>query len=126
MKIIKIISFALFFSSLFTHANIKTTVTGKVLEKKTNSPLGYATVSFIEIGQFSTKFGGITNENGEFSIDVDTGTYTIKVEFIGFKSVLLENQKIEKNLDLGIIHLSEDAQSLSEVVVTGEKKTVRN
>jgi outer membrane receptor protein involved in Fe transport len=108
------------------YGNAKTIVTGKLLHKETNSPLEYATVSFTETGQPNPKYGGITDDYGIFSIEVEKGTYTIKIEFIGFKPFILDNKSIENNLDLGILYISEDAQSLSEVIITGEKGLFEN
>lgn len=108
------------------YGNAKIIVTGKILQKQTNTPLEYATVSFIEQGTTNPKYGGITDENGFFLIKVEKGTYTIKIEFIGFKPFFLDNKRIENDLDLGILYLSEDAQSLSEVVVKGEKRLFEN
>ncbi len=106
------------------HAEVKASVSGKVVDKTTNIPLEYATVSFMEPGQQDPIYGGITNENGQFSIDVESGTYTIKIEFIGYKPFLLQNKKIEKHLDLETIYLIEDIQSLDNVIVEGEKRLV--
>ncbi|WP_341220542.1 TonB-dependent receptor domain-containing protein [Polaribacter atrinae] len=100
------------------------TVSGKVLDKLTNTPLEYATIIFTSIKDTSSVTGGITNEKGEFNIDIVQGTYNIKVEFIGFTPYQLNNQSLLKNTNLGIISLAEDAESLSEVVVTSEKKLV--
>lgn len=122
MGIMKILSFILFFSVSFVYANVKTTVTGKVIEKGTNVALEYATVSFTETGQQTPKYGGITNEKGEFSIEIEAGTYDVKVEFIGYKSMTLKNQQILKDLDLGTLYLLEDAEALGEVVIKGEKR----
>lgn len=66
----------LFLSTSLAHANVKTTVSGKVFEKGSNVSLEYATVSFTESGLQNPKFGGTTDENEEFSIEIETGTYT--------------------------------------------------
>jgi outer membrane receptor protein involved in Fe transport len=108
------------------YANSKITVEGKIFQKETNSPLEYATITFTEIGQPNSICGGITDEDGFFSIEVDKGTYTIKIEFMGFKAITLDNKRIENDLDLGTLYLSEDAQSLNEVVIKGEKGLFEN
>lgn len=115
-----------FLTTSLMYGNPRIIVTGKILQKETNIPLEYATISFTETGQPNPKYGGITDENGIFSIEVEKGTYTIKIEFIGFKPFFLDNKRIESDLDLGILYISEDAQSLSEVVVKGEKPLLEN
>lgn len=114
----------LFTLNIISANNIR--ITGKVLEKNTNIPLEYATISFTEIGKEVPKFGGITSEAGIFSIQVDSGIYNIKIEFIGFESIIIENQNITEDKDLGIFYLFEDAQALSEVIVKGEKRLIEN
>lgn len=98
------------------------TVTGVIMEKQAKVPLEYATISFTEVGQQTPKYGGITNEKGAFSIEIEAGNYDVKIEFIGFESIILESKEILKDLDLGILYLFEDAQALGEIVVKGEKR----
>ncbi|MGS2763856.1 TonB-dependent receptor domain-containing protein [Sinomicrobium sp. M5D2P9] len=123
---IRTITLLLFLTTSLMYGYAQIIVTGKILQKETNTPLEYATVSFTETGQPNPKYGGITDENGIFSIEVEKGTYTIEIEFIGFKPFFLDNKRIENDLDLGILYLSEDAQSLSEVIVKGEKGLFEN
>ncbi|WP_298316572.1 TonB-dependent receptor [uncultured Aquimarina sp.] len=67
--------------------------------------------------------GGITDENGFFSIDTKTGVYRITISFIGFQDWKKE-LLIEKSLDLGAIILKEDTENLDEVVITSQKKLI--
>ena len=60
----------------------KLNVTGKVIEKSTNLPLEYSTITLKNTSNPSLVFGGITNNKGEFSIQVAKGTYDIIIEFI--------------------------------------------
>lgn len=99
-------------------------ITGTVIEKISKQPLEYATVTFISSKNAKVIAGGITNPKGEFNIDVFPGTYTIKIEFISFKSVTLKEQALKKSTDLGTISLLEDAAQLNEVVIRAEKSTV--
>ena len=123
---IRTIKFLFFLTTTLIYGNPKSIVTGKILQKETNIPLEYATISFTETGKANPKYGGITDEKGTFSIEVEKGTYTIEIEFIGFKPFYLENKRIENDLDLGILYLSEDAKLLSEVIVKGEKSLLEN
>ncbi|MDD7888123.1 TonB-dependent receptor [Flavivirga sp. 57AJ16] len=123
---IRTIALLLFLTTSLMYGNAKIIVTGKILQKETNAPLEYAIVSFTETGQPNPTYGEITDENGFFSIEVEKGTYTIKIEFMGFKQFILDNKRIENDLDLGILYLSEDVQSLDEVVVKSEKGLFEN
>ena len=71
--------------------------------------------------------GTVTDENGNFTFSkVLHGTYTLEVQYIGFiplkKNILLD--KTNKNIALNTIELKEDATTLDEVVVQGEKSKV--
>jgi outer membrane receptor protein involved in Fe transport len=101
----------------------KIKITGNVIEKISKQPLEYATVTFINSTSAKTVAGGITNSKGEFAIDVSPGAYTISIEFISFKSILLKKQLTE-NTNLGTLSLVEDAAQLNEVVIRAEKSTV--
>jgi len=121
------ITISLLFSFLFAitlNAQKEVTLSGRLLDQDTKAPLEYATVVISSniAGKYRT--GGITNEKGEFSIKVKTGTYTISFEYIGFKSKTLKDKIISKNEDFGVVYLSEDATSLEEVEIIAEKTTV--
>src|SRR5690606_29234088 len=68
--------------------------------------------------------GGITNPKGEFSIDINPGTYDVKIEFISFKPIIISQRSFKENTNLGEIALEEDASQLSEVVIRAEKTDI--
>lgn len=86
----------------------KKTITGTVFDEKGEPVIG---ANVVEKG---TTNGTITDINGEFSIEVVSGS-TLNVSYIGYltKEVQVDNQN---NIQ---ISLSEDFQSLDEVVVVG-------
>src|SRR5690606_19582262 len=100
------------------------TVKGTILEEGTNYPLEYATVSFIN-PQGKTITRGITNTEGNYSIEVPEGKYTVQFEFISYKTKQLTNQNLTKNTTLPTIKLALDAASLDEVVVRAETTEVQ-
>lgn len=53
-----------------------------------------------------------------------TGNYHIKIEFISFKTILLENKSLDKDIDLGNLPLQTDIKLLKAVDVIGEKSSV--
>lgn len=99
------------------------TITGKIVDAKTNEPLEYATIVLQDVKTKQIS-GGITDEKGNFKIPTPKGTYNVSFEFISFKTVKKPNQLIDKNMDFGTIKLQEDANKLDEVVVVAEKTTV--
>lgn len=100
------------------------TIKGTIFEEGTNYPLEYATVSFINT-QGKTVTGGITNTEGNYSIDVPEGKYTVQFEFISYKTKQLTNQNLNKNTTLPNVSLALDAASLDEVVVRAETTEVQ-
>lgn len=100
------------------------TVKGTIFEEGTNYPLEYATVSFIN-PQGKTVTGGITNTEGNYSIEVPEGKYTVQFEFISYKTKQLTNQNLAKNTTLPNVSLALDAASLDEVVVRAETTEVQ-
>lgn len=99
-------------------------VKGLILEEGTDFPLEYSTVSFIN-KQGKTVTGGITDTEGKFNIDVPAGIYTVKFEFISYKSKELPNQNLTKNTTLPTVKLALDAASLGEVVIRAETTEVQ-
>jgi len=99
------------------------TITGKIIDAKTNEPLEYATIVLQDVKTKKIS-GGITDEKGNFKIPTPKGTFDVSFEFISFKTVKKPNQVIDKNIDFGTIKLQEDANRLDEVVVVAEKTTV--
>jgi len=100
------------------------TVSGKIIDVETKQPLEYATISFISKKENKVVTGGITDINGKFSISVLQGMYSIKIEYMSFKTQTLPNRRIIKNENLGIISLEIDIEALGEVEVIAERTTV--
>lgn len=104
--------------------NKRVTVKGTILEKGTDFPLEYATVSFTDKdGKIVT--GGITGEDGKYNIEVPAGVYTVKYEFISYKTHTLKNQNLNKNITLPTVIMDLDAAGLDEVVVRAETTEVQ-
>ena len=98
-------------------------ITGKVVDAKTNQALEYATI-VLKNTKTQKITGGITDEKGGFKISTPKGIYEISVEYISFKTIKLAVQEISSNKNLGTIKLAEDANNLDEVFIVAEKSTV--
>ncbi|WP_369753225.1 TonB-dependent receptor domain-containing protein [Flavobacterium sp. WC2409] len=100
-------------------------VTGKVIDKKTNEPLPYVNVIVKEADKFVT--GGITSDKGIFIIkNLDLKKYTVEFQFIGYKTVVksIELSSENKNINLNTIAIEEDAIELKGVDIVSEKSTI--
>ena len=110
----KITIFLFLFVSVLTNAQ-KVTVSGKIVNKN-QEVLAGATVLVKETNQ-----GISTDLDGNFTFKLNKGTFTLKVSFIGFKtiekSVFLDGDKV-----LTIV-LVEDDNVLDEVLVSAVRAT---
>ena len=77
----------------------KVKVSGKVLDKVTNQPLEYTTITLQNVAQSSDITGGITNNKGEFEFAVNPGIYDIKIEFISYKPMEIKQKNIKPLLN---------------------------
>ncbi|MCM8569932.1 TonB-dependent receptor [Gramella jeungdoensis] len=100
------------------------TISGTVIDNELEVPLEYATISIVNVEDPKDLTGGVTDAQGEFSIDVKKGTYNIIVEFISYESKTFKNRTIDKDLDLGTIKLGLGSENLDEVVVRAETTQV--
>jgi outer membrane receptor protein involved in Fe transport len=117
------ILFFLFCATLFAQKGSTVTVTGKIIEASSKQPLEYATLIITDV-KTKKVTGGVTNLKGNFSVSVPKGLYDMKVEFIGFKTKQLPQKELSTNINLGVITLSEDTETLEEIEIVAEKSTV--
>ncbi|MGK0175777.1 MAG: hypothetical protein ACI9AT_002164 [Ulvibacter sp.] len=116
------------FISLVLHAqsppNAEVTITGNIVEGDTNLALEYATIVFInKSGKIIN--GGISDDKGRYNITVPTGVYSVQFEFISYKTKSLLDQKLFKNIELPLVSLAIDSESLNEVVIRAETTEVQ-
>jgi len=123
MKNYLILTIVLFSFSFSFAQNI--TVSGKIIEKSSGLPLEYATVSFTNSQTQELVTGGITDLEGQFTMEVSPGPYDIKFEFISYESITISNRNITQNTTLPPVSLDFDAQSLDEVVIRAETTEVQ-
>ncbi len=128
MRNLKFLLFLLLFTSItFAQDNPerkKVKITGTIIEKTSKQPLEYATITFINTRNPKAIGGGITNAKGEFEVEINAGSYTVKAEFISFKVIEIKDKRFTENTNMGTIALEEDAQQLNAVNVRAEKSTV--
>ncbi len=108
-------------------AGSPTSIKGKVVDGGTKAPLEFATVTLFTQKDSSMITGAITGTDGSFSLQARPGQYFIKIEFIGFQSLTLNDVVSERGkhfLDLGDIDLVVEANVLDEIEVRAEKSTM--
>lgn len=89
------------------------TINGKVVNTD-NQPIAYATVSLHSLPDSLLVTGAITDENGDFTLDMKgTKNAFLRITFVGFET------KIAEAFSGQTITLREDSRSLGEVEVKG-------
>ncbi|MDD4820809.1 MAG: carboxypeptidase-like regulatory domain-containing protein, partial [Flavobacteriales bacterium] len=89
------------------------------LKDKENVPVMYANVVLLNKADKSVANGGVSTEEGKFSLSVPAGDYTLSVSFMGYKTVN-KDLSVKSNIDLGAIKMETDAAVLSDVTITAK------
>ncbi|AXG73105.1 TonB-dependent receptor [Flavobacterium arcticum] len=100
-------------------------LSGKVIDKTTTEPLPYVSIVVKEGSNVVT--GGITDDNGEFTIkNLPFKNYSVDIQFMGYKTqTFTANFNDSKtNINLGSIVLEETATELNEVEIVKEISTI--
>jgi len=92
----------------------KIKISGKVIDKETNQPLEYATVSLQNTKRTTLLTGTITDEKGFFEIEIIPGAYNIKVEFLTFKTLEIKAKDLKSSSNLGVYSLEADVAALEK------------
>ena len=102
----------------------KITINGIVIDKETQQPLEYTTISLLSDKRPNQVQGGLTGANGKFSFSVFPGIYDIKIEYIGFETYTLSKVVLKASKDFGQISLLISENLLEGVEVMAEKTEV--
>ena len=101
------------------------TVKGRVVNKSTNEPMEYATVSAFSLPDSTLVTGVITEPSGHFTLSLEKGRYCLHFQYMGFittrKTITLTGEKHQ--VDLGRILLAPDEALLEEVEIVAEVST---
>lgn len=117
----------LFISSINLVAQEKKTgvITGKIIDKTTNEPVGFSTVNVLD----GTKpiAGVSTKEDGTFEIrNLELKNLTLKVNYIGYNdaSRTINLSEENKEINLGNITLEVNANTIETVSIVKERSTI--
>lgn len=92
------------------------TITGKIIDSLTNSPIEYANVVLL-----NRDYGTYSNENGVFTMDTKGDDKKLVISAIGYCNKQLDLEKITS--DTLTIALNQKIEQLEEVLITTEKAT---
>ena len=92
------------------------TIKGSITDKQTREPLTGATVQIV-----GTTQGAIADMDGNYSLNVTNGIYTLSIKYVGYKDIVVNNVKSGKADVVLNFELESDAQALGEVSVVARK-----
>lgn len=110
------------------YAQEKQSITGKLIEGKSNQAVPYATVALIREPDSKIINGTLSDENGVFNFTpVSSGNYRLQVSNIGYKP-LIKSIEVKNTgvTDAGIMLLQDTAIILNELVIVGEKMKAKS
>ena len=101
-------------------------ISGLLLEEANSQPIPYATIALYKNDSKEILTGTTTDDNGKFNLNTSASDFYIEISFMGFKTKrITQFSVLNYKIDLGVIKLAEDNESLKEVVVRAEvSKTV--
>jgi len=110
----------LFALGVLLHAQ-KATIQGLVKDKQTGEPLIGATVVLV-----GTYKGAYADDQGRFTLkDLNPGTYTLRVTYVGYNEVLLTGLTVKADQTLNLtIPMSPVGTTIQTVEIIGEKPVV--
>lgn len=106
--------FILLFTTLINLLSQTNSLTGIVADQVTGKP-----IPFVNIGIKDSYFGTSSNENGEFRITLEKGSYILVISCIGYKTKLVY-VKIPDQSELSV-NLNPNVIELPEVIVDAEE-----
>jgi hypothetical protein len=124
-KIYFFVIFLFFGFSSFAQSN--TTIKGRILDKNTQVPLADATVYLSSVKDSTVIDYTISDKNGFFKMETKkiNKPVFLKISYMGYQSFKQEVSSIMEHKDFGILKMSENPNTLLEVVVKSEAPPVR-
>ena len=93
-------------------------ISGVLLEDANAQSIPYATIALYKKDTKEILTGTTTGDNGKFKIKTSDSDFYIEISFMGFKTkTITQFAVINSKINLGVIKLVEDSESLTEVVV---------
>ena len=103
-------------------------IKGVVIDSETNQPMEYASIAIYNTTDSTLVTGGISSVTGQFEIKgLNTGTYYVIANFVGYNKLIFNNIKIDKSTqtsDLGTLILKVISNEIAGVDVIADKQRV--
>lgn len=126
-NIMKLFLYTLLYILGVTTAFAQGSVKGKVIDKQTDEAMQFVNVA-VQTSAGKLIKGAITDATGQFNITgLADGSYQLQVSFVGYKTLTrkftLSPQHRREHYNM--LYLSEDATTLKEVQVTGQRSQMK-
>lgn len=92
------------------------TIKGTITDRLTREPLTGATVQVA-----GTNLGAVADMDGNYSLKIADGVYTLYIRYMGYKDICLNNFKVNRTEQVMDFGMETDAQALGEVAVVAKK-----
>lgn len=122
---VRLLGLALILSLCCTQLAFAAKITGKVIDFGSKQPIDFANVSVLKGQDPAPLSGTITDEKGNFVLEMADGNYVLVVSFMGYTEQRRELTVAGKDVNLGKIALKEDTQVLQDVEVVGQGSSMR-
>ena len=103
-------------------------IRGLILDKNTSEAMSFVSVALTPQGETAPTMGASSDSEGKFHFkNVKFGTYTLTLSFVGYKEVRKQVELNEKNhtISFAALYMREDATTLNEVQVTGQRSAMK-
>ncbi len=105
-------------------------ITGNVLDSASRKAVEFATVALVSSKTKKPIDGAVCDEKGRFVLNqVAAGTYTLSVTFVGYRNYVSAPFTVEEkgtSIQIPVISLQSDIQTLKEVTIVGEKALIED
>ncbi|MDC1106186.1 TonB-dependent receptor [Prolixibacteraceae bacterium] len=103
-------------------------IVGRVIDKKTEGPVEYATVALYQTPERKLITGVVTNQKGIFILkDIMNGSYELEIKYIGYDKYVSKQFKVtdqNKFIRIGQVILAPNSKLLNEVEIVGNNKDI--
>lgn len=121
-QILLIFPLAFLFVSLSQGQN---SLKGQIWDPSTNTGIGFATIGLLDNDGETVLQGNLSKADGTFEfLDITDGTYSIKVNYLGYEEQTISNLKVNDIISIGKINLIRSSESLKEFQVKGKREYV--
>jgi outer membrane receptor protein involved in Fe transport len=104
------------------------TITGRVAEEGTLDPMEYTTIAVYAAADSTLVGGTVSDPEGNFEIKkLPVGEYYIITNYVGYNRKVIEPVFVtpdSRNIDLGLLEMTVNTQSIAEVEVVADRKHV--